>query len=220
MEAPPLTVTAVMTAHPVAVTPDTEFKDIAIMLARERIGAVAVVNDDGRPVGVVSEADLLNVRHTGDGVGRGLPLHWHRQRQSPKLRHLARDLMTTPARTVGTGTTLGEAARALAAQQLHRLFVVDGEGKLVGVVARRDLLDVYFRSDHDVQRDVEDEVFGRVLHAEPASFSVTVDHGVVTVLGRLERRSAVSSAGQLIPLVPGVIGLCNRLDYVWDDERL
>jgi osmotically-inducible protein OsmY len=57
-----------------------------------------------------------------------------------------------------------------------------------------------------------------VLRADPASFKVGVEHGVVTVLGKLERRSAVSSAERLIPLVPGVTGVRSRLSYVWDDE--
>lgn len=212
----PLTVDAVMTKNPFAVTPDTEFKDIAALLTREKISAVPVVEDD-RPIGVVSEADLLCKEDTSSAAptvfsGR----HTGRHRQKARGTR-ARDLMTAPVRTVELGTSVATVAHQLTTSGLRRLFVVD-QGKLVGVVARRDLLDVFLRPDRDVRREVEEEVFGQVLRAEPASFSVTVESGVVTVLGRLERRSAVSSAERLIALVPGVVGVRNRLDYVWNDE--
>lgn len=212
----PLTVDAVMTKNPFTVTPDTEFKDIAALLTREGISAVPVVEGD-RPVGVVSEADLLCKEDEPRSAptvfsGRRTRRHWQK---AQALR--ARDLMTSPVRTVELGTSVAAAAHQLTKTGLRRLFVVDQE-KLVGVVSRRDLLDVFLRPDRDVRREVEEEVFGQVLHAEPASFTVTVEHGVVTVLGRLERRSAVSSAERLIALVPGVVGVRNRLDYVWNDE--
>lgn len=220
----PLTVGAVMTPAPVAVSPDTNLTDIVALLAKERISAVAVVDGDGAPIGVVSEADLPNAERTDDsGNGERSGTHAARRPVDSRARpdgNRASDLMSVPVRTIAAGTPIAEAARELGTRGLHRLFVVDGEGKLTGVVTRADLLDVYLRPDHDVQREIEKEVFGRVLRAEPASFSVSVDHGVVTVLGRLERRSAVTSAGRLIPLVHGVIGVRNRLDYVWDDERL
>lgn len=220
----PLTVAAVMTPDPFSVTPETGFKDIATLLAREMLSAVPVVDRDGVPVGVVSGADLPGVEPDGGGAGRVLPLHWHagHRRRYPRYpgARCARDVMTAKAPTVAVETTVSEAARVLAGHRLPRVFVVDEPGRLVGVVARPDLLDVYFRSDGEVQRDIEDEVFGRVLRAEPAAFKVGVEDGVVTVLGKLERRSAVNSAERLIPLVPGVTGLCSRLEYVWDDERL
>lgn len=214
----PLTVTAVMTPHPVSVTPDTDFKDVAAILAREGIRAVPVVDDDGVPVGVVSEADLPEGEHAR------LSLHWHNSHRGRNPRHsktrCARHVMSSRTPTVEAETTVAEVARELRAHELSRVFVVDEEGRLVGVVARPDLLGIYFRSDDEIQRDIEDEVFGRVLRADPASVKVGVERGVVTVLGKLDRRSAVSSAERLIPLVPGVVGLCSRLEYVWDDERV
>ena len=48
---------------------------------------------------------------------------------------------------------------------------------------------------------------------------VIVVNGGMTLLGRLERKSAVSATGQLSAVVPGVVKVRNRMDYVWDDER-
>lgn len=212
----PLTVDAVMTKNPFTVTPDTEFKDIAALLTREEISAVPVV-EDGTLAGVVSEADLLCKEDTSRTAptmfsGKSTRSHW---RKAQAVR--ARDLMTVPVRTVELGSSAAAVAHELTTAGLRRLFVVD-HGKLVGVVSRRDLLGVFLRPDPDVRREVEEEVFIQVLRAEPASFTVTVERGVVTVLGRLERRSAVSSAERLIALVPGVVGVRNRLGYVWNDE--
>lgn len=159
-----------MTRDLVTVTPDTEFKEIAALMAGAAVSAVPVVGPDGALAGVVSEADLL------------------------------------PA-----------VAKRLAGHHLRRLFVLDG-GKLVGVIARRDLMGVYLRPDTDVQAEVEAEVFDRVLRARPGSYRVSVTGGCVTLLGLLERRSAVRIAGQLTAQVPGVLEVRNRLDYVWQDQ--
>jgi CBS domain-containing protein len=48
--------------------------------------------------------------------------------------------MTTPAVTVGETTSLEAVAELLTQQRIRRLPVVDGQGNLVGVVSRRDVL--------------------------------------------------------------------------------
>ncbi|WP_031002298.1 CBS domain-containing protein [Streptomyces sp. NRRL F-5727] len=53
------TVFEVMTHHVVTAAPATSFEEIAGLFADHDISAVPVVDDDRRPLGVVSEADLL-----------------------------------------------------------------------------------------------------------------------------------------------------------------
>jgi CBS domain-containing protein len=179
-----------------------------------------VVDARGALVGAVSEADLLpKEEFTGDSggpsrfAGRRTRRQWHKAGAL-----LARDLMTSPARTVDFGEPLPQVARQLVVSDRRRLFVLQ-DGKLVGVIARRDLLGVFLRPDSDVRAEITSEVFDRALHADPARYSVTVVNGGVTLLGRLERKSAVSATGQLSAVVPGVVKVRNRMDYVWDDER-
>lgn len=209
-----MTVGAVMTRNLSTVTPDTEFKDVAALLAREAISAVPVVDADGTLEGVVSEADLLPKEEYVGATHRRFG--GRRAHKAAALR--ARDLMTSRVRTVDIRAQLPAVARELARGGMRRLFVLD-EGKLVGVVARRDLLGVFLRPDDEVRDEVRGEVFELALHADPVSYSVTVKNGLVTLLGRLERKSAAVAAGTLTALVPGVVDVCNRLDYVWDDER-
>ncbi|MTD54606.1 CBS domain-containing protein [Amycolatopsis sp. RM579] len=205
-----------MTRDLCTVAPVTEFKDIAALLTREAISAVPVVDAEGTLRGVVSEADLLPKEEYVGAPHRPSRFSRKRAHKADALR--ARDLMTAPVWTVDIGTPLPDVARELVRGGMRRLFVLD-EGKLVGVVARRDLLGVFLRPDQDLCEEIRSEVFERALLADPGCYSVTVASGVVTLLGRLERRSAVTAAGELAALVPGVVDICNRLDYVWDDER-
>ncbi|KAA9153482.1 CBS domain-containing protein [Amycolatopsis acidicola] len=199
-----------MTRDVHTVPPEAEFKDIARLLARERISAVPVVAGDGTVLGVVSEADLLPKQQRAPGR------HARRWRHKAEA-SLARDLMTSPARTVDIGAPLAEVVRQLLDAGVRRLFVLD-DGKLAGVLARRDVVGVFLRGDEELAAEIEDEVFHRALLADPGRYSITVVNGDVTLLGRLERKSAVRAAGELSALIPGVLSVCNRLDYVWDDE--
>lgn len=212
------TVASVMTRQPVTVAPDTEFKTIVDLLAVKQISAVAVVAKDGFPIGVVSEADLLR-RQENDGPE---PEHTffagkqtrRRQRKAAALQ--AKDLMSAPVYTISPDETLTSAARELARRGVRRLFVVD-DRRLLGVVSRRDLLSVFRRSDEDIQQEIMQEILIRTLWADPQAVSATVEDGVVTMLGRLERKCEVEIAGRLVPKIPGVVAVRNRLGYTWND---
>lgn len=210
------TVAAVMTTRVVAVPPDTTFKDLATTLTRERISAVPVVDHAGRPIGVVSEADVLakqefhggsDEKPHGDRAGRE---RWFRAQAQT-----AAELMTTPVRSVRADEPLSAAARILAVAQIRRLFVTDPGGKLVGVVSRRDLLRIYDQSEDDLREQVEDMV--EEVGVAPGAVEVRVAGGVVTLDGLLERRSLVDRVVRLVGALPGVVGVRNNLRYGVDD---
>ncbi|HEX9338779.1 MAG TPA: CBS domain-containing protein, partial [Pseudonocardiaceae bacterium] len=126
----------------------------------------------------------------------------------------ARDLMSGPVVTVGPNVSVTEAAGRLARSGLRRLFVVDGD-RLVGVLARRDILRGFLRGDPDIQRDIEREFRDYRLTVDPARVRVTVQDGMVWLTGRLEWQGDVVLADRLAKGVPGVVGVRNRLDYFW-----
>ena len=89
------TVKDVMTTQVVAVRRGATFKEMAAALRRFRVSALPVVDDDGKVIGVVSEADML--LDLIDGL-----VHHQEVRKAAGL--TAGDLMTHPAVTVGPGT--------------------------------------------------------------------------------------------------------------------
>jgi CBS domain-containing protein len=198
----------VMTKDPYTVGLDTDYKTIVDLLVGKQIGAVAVLAPDGFPMGVVSEADLL-LKEENDGHFTG-----RRERKATAL--VAKDLMTAKVYSVAADDTLTVAARELARRGVRRLFVIDG-GRIVGVVSRRDLLSVFRRTDDDIRQQIVREVLIRGLWADPKAVGVMVENGVVTMLGRLERRCEVQIAGRLAAQIPGVVEVRNRLDHVWND---
>lgn len=203
-------VSAVMTARPVRVRAETPVKEIAAMLDREGISAVAVVDRAGALVGVVSEKDLLPML-------RGGQFRWWRRREARKAEgQSAREVMTSPVVTIAADDTVSAAAAKLEKTGLRRLFVVT-DGRPVGVVARRDVLRVLTRPDPEIERDVVTGVLYETLHLGPDRARAVVHAGVVTVAGRVERRSEIAPVTRLIEAVPGVVAVCNGLDYVWDD---
>ncbi|QXV56458.1 CBS domain-containing protein [Amycolatopsis sp. TNS106] len=211
------TVSEVMTTDPVTVAPDTGYKQIAALLARRRISAVPVVDEGGAPVGVVSEADLLaRFRAPRPALFAG----HHSRGEARKARaSRAEDLMTSPVVTIDAGDSVAAAAVRLAKKDVRRLFVV-ADGRLVGVVSRRDLLSGFRRADEDIRAEIDRDVLARTLRVAPGQASVTVADGVVTLLGRLDNRGAVERAGALAGEVPGVVDVRNRLDFVWDDDAI
>ena len=134
----------IMTTAVVTLPPEADLQTAAQVLTEHQISGAPVINLHGHVLGVVSEADLLGLV--------GLPRdHTFRD----LLRHLLGDplpgrktgttvaaIMTVPAITVQPTTPVREAAQLLSARRIKRLPVVDAAQRLVGIVARADIVKV------------------------------------------------------------------------------
>ncbi|MFD7611633.1 CBS domain-containing protein [Streptomyces sp. NPDC059828] len=200
----------------VSVTVEMPFKEIAGLLAEHRISGVPVVDSEARVRGVISESDLVFRQsdeapnwEAGPGATAG-----DRAAVAPN----AAQLMTRPAVTVDTDETVAGAARVMAEHRVERLPVVDGQGHLVGIVTRRDLLQVFLRPDAEIRSEIVDDLFERTLWLPPGKLTVKVADGVVTLEGQLERLSEILVAVKLAQQVDGVIGVIDRVGYLFDDS--
>lgn len=101
--------------------------DVIASLMIEGFGAVPVVDGAGKLVGIVSEHDLLAAMDDGFALGE----------------LTAADVMTENPYSVRPETTLGTLVHVLRASDLVRVPVVDAKDRLVGIIARRDILRTY-----------------------------------------------------------------------------
>ncbi len=213
-------VSDVMTTTVVTVDRITPYQEIDRLLTERRISGVPVLMMGRQVAGVVTEADLLaaedetarRARMAG-AIGR----RWRLRRQ-PHVSLTAGTLMTAPAITIGPDATIPAAARLMNTQHIRRLPVVDEDGKLVGIVSRRDLLSVFLRPDADIIHDVR-QVLDELALTDAQRVIVTVKHGVVTLTGTL--RSEPGHEHDLVPLalqliwdIDGVVDVVNELGEV------
>ncbi|MCZ4101769.1 CBS domain-containing protein [Streptomyces sp. H39-C1] len=216
-------ITDVMTANVVKAVHATPFKVVAEQLSRHGISGLPVVDGDDKVIGVISETDLMmrQAASVAETASRWSRLFRGHRREQIKVRaRTAGQLMSQPAVTVHAEDSIAEAARTMMEQKVERLPVVDEQDRLIGIVTRRDLLQVFLRPDSDIRRDVIDQVLVRTLWVVPQAIGVTVDDGVVTLEGRLERRSEIGIALRLTPLIDGVVSVVDKLTYQLDDSHL
>ncbi len=150
------TVKDVMTTEVVAVRRETTFKEMAAVLRRYRVSALPVVDDAGRVLGVVSEADLLAKEALSDPGPVAELVHRKDLRKAEGL--TAGDLMTSPPVTAMPDDPVEQAARMMHFMRVKRLPVVNSGGQLVGIISRADVLAVFDRSDEDVRKDIVDGI--------------------------------------------------------------
>ena len=112
---------------------------VARLMLESGISGVPVLDAGGRPVGMVSDGDLLGRR----GEGRHSPwLEMLAKRSPPPKNALERpvgEVMSAPLITISLKASVRDIAETFQAHRIKRLPVLDGEG-LVGVVSRADLL--------------------------------------------------------------------------------
>ncbi|WP_248960122.1 CBS domain-containing protein [Sphaerisporangium perillae] len=200
----------------IAVRLDTSFADLVETMRRFKVGAVAVIDPDRRPVGVVSADDLLLKEIDAPGGGTVFGGLGRRRERAKAAGSTAAQVMTSPAITVTEATPVRDAARIMHEHRIRQLPVVDGvTGKIVGTVHQSDLLRIFVRPPSDVRADVEEAI--RRAGVEPESLSVVVDHGLVSIGGTVPRRSQIALVVQGIHGIDGVIEVDDRLGYETDD---
>ncbi len=200
------------------VRPDTSFKEVARVLADHDITAVPVVDDCDRPVGVVSEADLLR-RESGrpDPAGLLSILDTPGQEPTGPVPTTADGLMTGPAIVAHPEWSVVQAARVMDRGHVKRLPVVDETGALVGIVSRADLLRVFLRRDHLIREEITGDILDRTMGIGPDEVTVEVTDGRVHLRGTVDRRSLIEVVVRLCEGVDGVVEVTADLGYRTDE---
>ena len=117
--------------HPGVITcrPDVTLGQVAVMLTQHHVHALIVADRDGRPLGIISDFDLL----AGEWLSAD-PEGLEAMRTMT-----AGELMSTPVDTIEADAPVSEAARRMRKEVIHRLLVTDG-GKPVGVISISDFV--------------------------------------------------------------------------------
>jgi len=210
----------IMTRQVVTVAPDTTLKQVASLLVERRISGVPVCDATGKVLGVVTEADIL-WKELGVKTGAGLLDRILDSAYGSNARIMATtagEAMTAPAVTVSPDDQVAEAAQLMIDNGVNRLPVVR-DGRLVGIVARADLVRAFRRTDDEIAAEIADDVLLRSLWVDPESLEVDVVQGHVTIRGVVENRTTAGLVEQFVRRVPGVASLRSELTWRLDDRN-
>ena len=136
----------VMTSDVVSVGPEATYGEIADRLLAHDVSGLPVIDDDGTLHGIVTEADLVTREAYGPDRRRplGLIVDYLRDRDPAWVRKAsattAADLMTRVVTTASPDDEVRVTARRMLESGRKRLPVVGSDGRLVGIVSRRDVL--------------------------------------------------------------------------------
>jgi CBS domain-containing protein len=121
-------VVEIMTRDMVCARPDVPRDVLARLLIEHRIGCVPIVDERGRPRGIVTKLDLIE-EHENDPMS-GEAAAWV----------VAADLMMPMALTLDEHASVAHAAAMMVQEDLHHVMIVSESGVLVGVVSSQDIV--------------------------------------------------------------------------------
>ncbi|MEV4374913.1 CBS domain-containing protein [Nonomuraea sp. NPDC049637] len=197
----------------IAVLEHASFADIVAAMKRYAVGAVTVIDAGRRPVGVVSEDDLL-LKETGHArhAVSVLDPRTRRQEHRKAAAVTAAELMTSPAVTVTPGMPVREAARIMHARRIKQLPVIDPvTGRVVGTLHQRDVLRVFTRPAAELEADV------RAVLPPDGMYAVAADAGVVTITGGPAGGARAAALAEAVRAVEGVVDVVIELDRDRED---
>jgi CBS domain-containing protein len=193
----------VMTSPAITVLESAAVKAAIQLLERHSIAAMPVVDDSGRLVGVVSEADVIREMVVPDQRAHERPVRL----TAPPFHSRVADIMSNHALTVTSETELAQAAELMTTTVVKSLPVVDKE-EVVGVISRRDIIRLLSREDPRIEAEIDE-----LLRQTGQDWLVDVTDGIALVDGPSDERQ-LELARVLICTVPGVVGVHFASTYV------
>jgi CBS domain-containing protein len=141
-----------MTPNPVSIRDDATVHEAVAMLTDRGFSAAPVIDKAGRAVGVVSRADIVvHDRELGHSSARDYftneEVISEAEEKCPPGSHiekpdgmLVRDIMTPMVFAVSPSASARRVVSDMVGLKVHRLFVVDRDGVLVGIISSLDVL--------------------------------------------------------------------------------
>ena len=209
-----------MASEVISVRKETPLRDAARLMVEKGISGLPVTDEDGALVGVISEGDFLRKEvDRGDVFGRGLLGVLFESRDSLADAETVGEVMSDNIFTVSPDASLVEAARTMTSHGVKRLPVVTREGKLVGVISRRDVVAAFTRPDELIDDEIREDILRRLLFLDPALLEITVTGGVVEISGELPTKTDARLLEAMVQRTDGVIRAEFDLTWKHDDTQ-
>jgi CBS domain-containing protein len=150
-----LTAADMMTPNPVSIRGDASIAEATILFTDRAFTGAAVIDDSGRPIGVLSSTDLLihdreksncvtidSSEYLGQGLSDRIEQGGlNRGYQVVEVdRTMVSSIMTPVVFSVTPDSSARKVMEELVSLQIHRVFVVDKGGVLVGVISALDVI--------------------------------------------------------------------------------
>jgi CBS-domain-containing membrane protein len=145
----------IMTEDVLTVQTDTPVTAVAHLFREKAISGVPVMDEAGKLVGIVTEVDLI-ARHARPHFPAYIQFldsiiylegpKRYRESMRRILAATASELMTTPVQTADPDMDVQDLAAMMVDEHVNPVPVVDGEGRLVGIVSHTDLLGMIERA--------------------------------------------------------------------------
>ena len=215
----------VMVSPVITVGEDRTVRDVAKVLLAKRISAVPVVDQAGRLVGIVSEADLMH-RHEADtdrpsswwlslvSGDRALAAEYVQSHAT-----MVKDIMTRDVQTAHPDTPLYEIADLFEEKHIKRVPIVNDGGDLVGIVSRANIIQAVASARPELEISVPVAMIRERLMAElkkqPWShvhkLNATVVNGVVDLWGLAQSEKERQAVRVAVESIPGVRAVNDHL---------
>lgn len=114
-------ISSIMRTKLLTARPDAPVEDVLELLRGKHVGCVPIIDEAGRPLGIVTKLDVLET------LGEN--------------RKSAREIMMPFARSLEASATVAEAAEVMSSERIHHVLVVDDDRTLIGLVSALDIAD-------------------------------------------------------------------------------
>jgi CBS domain-containing protein len=209
----------VMSTNVVTANPEMGLKEAARTMINAGISGLPVVDDEGKIVGIITEADFVEAEADRSWGRRRRLLDALFGEQEPRTASTVGDAMSRNPVCVDQGSDLTEAARKMTEQGIKRLPVVNPDGLLEGIISRADVMSAFARPDEVIADEIEQDVVRRIMLLDPKDIEIEVTDGVVAIGGRVPNKSDARLLEELICRLDGVVRCESDLAWEYDDTR-
>lgn len=220
-------VQAIMTSPPITVQTSASIAEAARLMLDHRISGLPVVDANGALVGIVSEGNFLrrgelDTERKRSWLSDFLTSPGTIAEEYVRARgRRVEDVMTSPVTTISPQSLVSEAVELMERNDIKRLPVMEG-GKLIGIIARSDLLRALSKLLPAAQASAEDEEMQAAIRAELAKQSwskngfvrVNVKNGIAELSGTIFDERERMAAKVAAENVPGVRSVNDHLTWV------
>ena len=133
------TILATKGAHVIAIEPEQTIRDALAILARHNFGALVVINSSNKPVGIISERDIVRLAAKNENCF-SIPVG---------------EVMTKNVITGLRQDELRAVANTMTEKRIRHLPIVDEQGELIGIISIGDIVKAernHFEGEADTLR--------------------------------------------------------------------